>query len=61
MFIFLSLLKVPVLQQTAAEVILELSDRPRIQEARRRKRKVESATVLTASPHKRFLENKAIN
>ncbi|XP_036845222.1 zinc finger matrin-type protein 2 isoform X1 [Oncorhynchus mykiss] len=51
---------VPVLQQqTVADVILELSPRPRIQEASPRKIKAESATVLTASPHKRFLEDKA--
>lgn len=56
----LFLLTVPVLQQqTVADVILELSPRPRIQEASPRKIKAESATVLTASPHKRFLEDKA--
>lgn len=59
LIVWLFLLKVPVLlQQTVAEVILELSSRPRIQEARLRRKETELATLLTASPYKRFLENK---
>ncbi|KAJ8369507.1 hypothetical protein SKAU_G00095350 [Synaphobranchus kaupii] len=45
--------------ESASTILLELSPRPRLQEARPRKRKAESATVLTASPNKRVLEETA--